>query len=101
MALINFAVYCRSSKRALLPWKIASVSPPNSTFRAHYGGDVTSSMERDADLVSTFVGKSKDHTDEVDSDLTMAEVCGTFGQFVKYFVEEKKVDVGGSSSEGS
>lgn len=44
-------------------------------------------------LVSTFVGKTKDQADEVDSDLVVSEVCNTFGQFVKFYVEDRIDDI--------
>ena len=60
-----------------------SVNHPTLTFRAFLH-----SVCQSKELAATFVGKSKDQTDEVDSDLVLADVCSSFGQFAKFYVED-------------
>ncbi len=40
------------------------------------------------ELNTTFVGSSKEHLDQVDADLRVCEVIGTFGPYAKFLVEE-------------
>ena len=94
MALISYLVYCKTTKRTILPWKINSVSVPSITFRQFYEDDVvakytmydTSCNLRELNCV--FVGKSKEDVDEVDCNLQILSVCHTFGPYVKFIVEE-------------
>ena len=81
MALINYLVYCTSGK-TLVPWRICSVDPPSLSFRQFYCQKV---LDNSRELVGSFVGRSKEQADEVDSDLIISEVCSVFGHFVKFY----------------
>ena len=85
MGLLNYMVFCKSSQRTLATWKISSVEPPTLTFRGFFEAYI---QRGDLELESTFVGKSKEHTDEVDSDLLISEVCIAFGSFAKFYAQE-------------
>ena len=96
MGVINYAVYCHSKLRTILPWRIASVGP-SSSFRNVFQTVVMSRVHEECEsllhlsLSEVFVGKSKDSLDVVDSDLNIDEVIPIFGPFVKYAVDEEKV----------
>ena len=79
-------IYCKSSNRTLIPWKISSVNPPSLTFREFFLS--ASNFEEPRELVATFVGRSKEETDEVDCDLAISEVCTAFGHFAKFYTQQ-------------
>jgi hypothetical protein len=87
--LLNFTVYCQTAQKTLLPWRIASLTPPDATFRSFFQNFVVPKVQEDGkDLVATYIGRGKEKLDAVDSDLGVAEVVSLFGPFVKYMVED-------------
>ena len=87
MSILNYSVYCKSSSRSLLSWRIASVSPPDATFRSFFNTSVVDKLHTTRELHSTFVGSIKDKLDLVDSNLKITDVTTVFGPFVKFLVE--------------
>lgn len=86
--MINYAVYCQKKQRAILQWRITSISPSLS-FRNFFETVVKSQIcDRENLLTGVFVGKSKDSLDSVDYDLNIDEVIPVFGPFVKYAVDQ-------------
>ncbi len=82
MSIINFTVFCNTTKQTLLPWKITSVHPQSQTFKAFY----ESTKFPRTTLCQSYVGKSKDCLDLVDPSLIILEVASVFGSFVKLFL---------------
>ena len=80
-----------------MPWRIQAVGLPTLTFRGFYHEQASKLIEdarsRPRELHSTFVGKSKDSTDVVDSELPVREVVAVFGPFAKFIVEEIGVEL--------
>lgn len=68
--LLNYTVYPKSAQRTLIPWKIRSVDPPSLSFCGFFHSVV---RDETPELISTFVGKSKEQTDEMDSNLAISE----------------------------
>ena len=88
MALINCSVYCCSTKKMLMPWKITTVHPPSCTFKEFFDKSLQEDCKKyNCNFSCVFVGKDKDLLDAVDSHLVMLEVVSCFGRFVKYGVE--------------
>ena len=99
MALINWLVYCKSSKKTLVPWRISSVNLPKLTFHEYYYEEaknfVAEGDRRNRELDSVYVGKSKDECDGADINLSVLETCHLFGPYIKFFVTE----IGGHTNE--
>ena len=86
MTLLNYTVCCRST---ILPWQIVSVHPPSHTYRSFYDAEVKVKCPiGTGELSQVHVGKSKDSLDLVDFTLTISDVAGVFGNFVKFTVED-------------
>ena len=90
MGLLTYCVYCTSSRRTILPWRIGKCQVPTLTFKQFYDEQVGSGYS-DRVLKEVFVGQNKESLDLVDYDLTMAEVLSVFGRYVKYTVEQEAV----------
>ena len=90
MSLINFTVYNKCTRKALLPWQISNVHPPTLTFRDHFHQELSEKCQSDCSLSEVFVGKAKDVLDLVNSDL---EVTPIFGPYVKYTDDQQNVQV--------
>ncbi len=94
--MLNFNVYNQTAHRTVVPWRIHKVTPPDVTFRGFYHEQGTRFVEGGSsgpsatqlELNTTFVGSSKEHLDQVDADLRVSEVIGTFGPYAKFLVEE-------------
>ena len=87
MTLLNYTVYCRSSKRTILPWRIVGVHPPSHTYSSFFEVEVKASCPANCELGQVHAGRSKDGLDLVDSSLTIADVTNVFGSFVKFSVD--------------
>lgn len=76
------------------------MNPPDITFRGFYHQDGTRYIESGScsqlELQTTYVGRSKDQLDVVDSDLKVLDVTSVFGPYAKFLVEE----IGGGDNEG-
>ena len=79
----RFSIIQYTVRRPRGPCSHGKYALSTSTFRAFLH-----SVCQSKELAATFVGKSKDQTDEVDSDLVLADVCSSFGQFTKFYVED-------------
>ena len=102
MTLLNYTVYCKSSKRTILPWRIVRVHPPSHTYSSFFEVEVKASCPANCELSQVHVGRSKDGLDLVDSSLTIADVTNVFGSFVKFSVDaasELATDEQASSAE--
>ena len=87
--MLNYSVYCRTVRRSIVPWNIATVEPPDTTFRKFFSENVLPKIqEPNRELKETFVGKSKDMLDCVDKDMCVREVITTFGPYAKFVTEE-------------
>ena len=87
--MLNFTVYCKSSNKTIFPWRICAVNPPDVTFRRFYHKEMKEQPGVDSLVLdSTFVGRSKDSLDAVDSDLRVLDVTGMFGPFAKFCVKD-------------
>ena len=85
---LNYTVYSQTTRKTLLSWRIASLTPPDATFLCFFNNSVAPKFqEGNKDLVATHVGRGKDSLDAVDSDIGVAEVVSLFGSFVKYTVK--------------
>ena len=93
LLLINFTVYNKCTRKALLPWQISNVHPPSLTFRDHFHQELSERCPSDCSLSEVFVGKAKDALDLVNSDLVILEVTPIFGPYVKYTVDQQNVQV--------
>ncbi len=68
-----------------------AVTPPDVTFHGFYDeqgtrfveGGLSGPSATQLELNTTFVGSSKEHLDQVDADLRVSEVIGTFGPYAK------------------
>ena len=89
MSLINFTVYNKCTRKALLPWQISNIHPPTLTFRDHFHQELSERCPSDCSLSEVFVGKAKDALDLVNSDLVILEVTPMFGPCVKYTVDQQ------------
>lgn len=87
MTLLNYTVYCKSSKRTVLPWRIVLVHPPSHTYSSFFEVEVKASCPATCELNQVHVGRSKDGLDLVDSTLTIADVTNVFGSFVKFSID--------------
>ena len=92
MGLINFTVYCNSSKRVLLPWQISRVHPPSVTFQGYFHQELSAKCPDGFSLSQVYVGKGKYALDFVDLELVILEVTSLFGPFVKYTVDQSSTE---------
>lgn len=60
------------------------MNPPSLSFRQFFRTKLDGEQQ---ELLNTYVGRSKDQTDQVDSDLNVSEVCSAFGHFVKFYCQ--------------
>lgn len=94
MGVIDYAVYCQTKRRNILPWIITSVGNPSCTFRKLFETVIkpactasTSSADTPQIVLNeVFIGKAKDSLDSVDIDLIIDEVVPVFGHFMKLAV---------------
>ena len=100
--MLNFTVYNRTASRTLVPWRIHGVNRPDITFRGFSYHEATRFIEGGSlstsrlELISTFVGTSKERIDLVDSNLKALDVISVFGPYAKFIVEE----IGGGCTPG-
>ena len=87
MTLINYTVYCKSTKKTLLPWQIVSVHPPSHSFCSFFESEVKQKCSLDCQMTHVHVGKTKEALDQVDSSLVIVDVTSVFGNFVKFTTE--------------
>jgi len=92
MTLLNYMVYCRSSKKTLLPWQIVSVHPPSHTYLSFFESEVKPKCPDGCQMSEVHVGKAKEALDHVDPSLTIADVTSVFGNFVKFTTETPEQD---------
>lgn len=86
MGIIDYAVYCQTKRRNLLPWKITSVDHPSCTFKEFFETIVkpactaSTSTANPPEIVlnEMYVGKGKDSLDSVDCDLIIDVVVPVF-----------------------
>ncbi len=93
MGLLNYSVYCVSSRKTILPWRTADCSLPSLTFKQFYDQHVVDCDYFDPLYVlkQVFVGHSKENMDMVDYDIIVTEVISMFGWYLKYTVELPQV----------
>lgn len=89
MTLMNYLVYCKSSKKTLLPWRIVSVHPPSHTYLSFFASEVKQKCPSDCQLSQVYVGKTKEAVDQVDPSLIISDVSGVFGNFVKFTTDQQ------------
>ncbi len=99
MTLMNYMVYCKSSKKILLLWQIVSVHQPSHTYLSFFESEVKQKCPPDCQLNQVYVGKTKEAIDQVDPSLIISDVTVIFGNFVKFTTESfsqqaKVVEVG-------
>ncbi len=88
-AMLNYSVYCKTARRYLVHWNIGFAEPPDVTFRGFFSTKVSPQiMEPNRELEKTYVGKSKEKLDPVDSDMRVTDVTSLFGPYVKFVAEE-------------
>ena len=81
MSILNYTVYCQTTRKTLLPWRIASLTPPDDTFRCFFNNSVAPKFqEGNKDLVATHVGVWMQL-------IVIAEGVPLFGPFMKYTVK--------------
>ena len=88
MTLINYTVYCNSSRKTLLSWKIVSVHPPSQSFHSFFEAEVKPKCPENCQMSQVYAGKTKWALDQVDPSLIIADVADYFGNFVKYATEK-------------
>ena len=93
MTLLNYTVYCRSSKRTLLPWQIVSVHLPSHTYQSFFESEVKPKCPDGCQMDQIHVGKAKEALDQVDPSLNIVDVTSVFGNFVKFTTEASEVEV--------
>ncbi len=93
MTLINFTVYCSSSRKTLLSWQIVSVHPPSHTFHSFFESEVRQKCAVCCRMTQVHAGKTKEALDQVDPSLIIADVTGVFGNFVKYTTDQASEQV--------
>ena len=75
-------VYCQSTRKVLLPWRISGVGTHSLSFRMYYDMVVKPQFaESPRNLSEVFVGKGKDALFLVDSDPVIADVVPVFAPF--------------------
>ena len=67
MSLINFPLYKKCSRKALLPWQISSVHPPSLTFHNLFHQELRQRCPSDYSLPEVFMEKAKDALDLINS----------------------------------
>ena len=97
MALVNVCVYCLFLKTIILPWEIALVDPPDTSFLGFYEDRIRQKIQ-ERELQKAYAGKSKDSLDLVNISLCMRDVISIFGPFVKFIVTPKSSGEGQVSS---
>ena len=95
MTLLNYSVYCSSSKMTLLPWQIVSVHPPSHSYQSFFESEVKCKCPASDScrMSQVHVGKAKEMLDQVDPSLTITDVSSVFGNFVRFTVETEEPEV--------
>ena len=82
MGIINYTVYCLTTRKTIVSWRISAVGQPSFTFQ-HFFDDVIkaqcpSTSASSPSLLDVFVGKSKEALDPVDKELMITEVVSVW-----------------------
>lgn len=77
MSLINYCVFCKSSKQTVVSWKITGVHLQHLSYREFFNSDVNSKycVKR---LCDAYAGRTKEKLDPVDMNLAILEVAPIF-----------------------
>ena len=97
MSLVNVSIFCTTLHRLLLPWKILAIGSPGRTVEQFFHDVaaplVQSSSKSYMNLDKAFLGRSKDHLDEIDLQIVLDVAVCSFGAYVRYSTSQQSGQV--------
>ena len=97
MSLVNMSIFCTTLHRLLLPWKILAIGSPGRTVEQFFHDVaaplVQSSSKSYINLDKAFLGRSKDHLNEIDLQIVLDVAVSSFGAYVQYSTSQQSGQV--------
>ena len=95
--LVNVSIFCTTHHRLLLPWKILPIGSPSRSVEQFFHDVAAPLAERysksNMKLDKVFLGRSKDHLDDLDFPIPLDVAVGTFGAYVRYITLQQSEKV--------
>ena len=88
--LVMVSVFCRSRHSLVMPWKILQIGEPGRTVEQFFHdvawAKIQSTSSTTIELISAYLGRSKESLDEVELSIQLDLAVATYGGYLRYVI---------------
>ena len=90
--LVMVSVFCRSRHSLVMPWKILQIGEPGRTVEQFFHdvawAKIQSTSSTTIELISVYLGRSKENLDEVELSIRLDLAVATYGGYLRYVISQ-------------
>ena len=90
--LVMVSVFCRSRHSLVMPWKILQIGEPGRTVEQFFHdvawAKIQSTNSTTTELISAYLGRSKESLDEVELSIRLDLAVATYGGYLRYVISQ-------------